>query len=120
MKKIFLLLVSILFINICRAQTYDTTTYYGKMNFIFNNISHTQITTGLLRDYGIDFLNLDDYTGKVLNDSNYVTLTDWRQLYASIYSEQINTPATMLYLDTINRLTAIQRVNRTLMHSEFH
>lgn len=103
MKKYFLLLAGILIINICKAQTYDTTTYYGKMNFIFNNISHTQITTGLLRDYGIDFLSLDDYTGKVLNDSNYVTLTDWRSLYVTLYSGQINTPANMLYLDTINR-----------------
>lgn len=104
MKKYFLLLAGFLLIKTSNAQTYDTTTHYGKMNFIFNNISHTQITTGLLRDYGIDFLSLDDYTGKALNDSNYATLTDWRQLYASIYSEQINTPATMLYLDTINKL----------------
>ncbi|HUZ57411.1 MAG TPA: T9SS type A sorting domain-containing protein [Hanamia sp.] len=104
MKKFLLLIISFIVISSLKAQTYDTTTYYGKMDFIFNNISHTQITTGLLRDYGIDFLNLDDYTGKVLNDSNYVTLTDWRSLYASIYSEQINTPVTMLYLDTINRL----------------
>ena len=68
MKKIFLFFATFILFNICKAQTYDTTTYYGKMNFIFNNISHTQITTGLLRDYGIDFLNLDDYTGKVLHD----------------------------------------------------
>ena len=53
MKRYFLLLAGILITNFCKAQTYDTTTYYGKMNFIFNNISHTQITTGLLRDYGI-------------------------------------------------------------------
>ncbi len=104
MRKLFLFLAGVLLLNISQAQTFDTTTFYGKMNYIFENVSHTQITTGLLRDYGIDFLNLDDYTGKVLNDSNYVTLTDWRSLYASIYSEQINTPANMLYLDTINRL----------------
>jgi hypothetical protein len=34
------------------------------MSFIFNNISHTQITIGFLRDYRIDFLNVNDYTGK--------------------------------------------------------
>jgi hypothetical protein len=66
MKKIFTLLMSITILSASQAQTYDTTTYYGKMNFIFNNISHTQITTGLLRDYGIDFLSPDDYTGKVM------------------------------------------------------
>ncbi len=68
MKKFLTLIISIGIINITNAQTYDTTTYYGKMNFIFNNVSHTQITTGLLRDYGIDFLSLDDYTAEVLHD----------------------------------------------------
>jgi hypothetical protein len=48
-------------IRIAMAQTYDTTTYYGKMAYIFNNIDRTPITTGLLRDYGIDFMNLKIY-----------------------------------------------------------
>jgi len=104
MKKIFILLLCISIINLTNAQTYDTTTWYGKMSYIFNNVSHTQITTGLLRDYGIDFTNLDNYDGKVVNDTNWVTLPDWRVLYASLYSEQINVPTTMLYLDTVNNL----------------
>ena len=104
MKKIFLFITTIVIINFCKAQTYDTTTYYGKMNFIFNNISHTQITTGLLRDYGIDFLNLDNYTGAALNDSNFVSLDEWRLLYASLYSDHINSNGSFLALDTLNRL----------------
>jgi hypothetical protein len=86
------------------AQSYDTTTYYGKMNFIYNNLDRSLITTGLLKDYGIDFLNLENYNGKVLHDSNWVTLQDWRSLYATIYSEQVNSTAHLLYLDTLNRL----------------
>jgi len=39
----------------------DTTQYDGKINDVFANINKTPITTGLLRDYGIDFLNLDNY-----------------------------------------------------------
>ncbi len=104
MRKSLLLILSFSLISFAKAQTYDTTTWYGKMNYIFNNISHTQITTGLLRDYGIDFANPGIYDGKTLTDTNWVTLPDWRQLYASLYSEQINVPATMLYLDTINNL----------------
>ncbi len=106
MKKNLLLLLSICIINLSNAQTapYDTTTYYGKMGFLFNNLNRTQITTGLLRDYGIDFMNLDNYNGKVLNDTNWVTLPDWRSIYATLYSEQIKTPTNMLYLDTINNL----------------
>jgi hypothetical protein len=35
---------------------------------------------------------------------NWVTLTDWRVLYTGLYSQQINSNAAMLYLDTINNL----------------
>lgn len=73
MKKIKHLLFSIFLIattNSSYAQTYgyDTTQYYGKMNWIYYNINTSLVTTGLLRDYGIDFLNLDNYTGSTLND----------------------------------------------------
>lgn len=85
------------------AQNYDTTTFYGKQNFIFAPLDKTKITTGLLREYGIDFTNPDNYTGKTLHDSNWVTLTDWRMLYTSLYSQQINSNAGMLYLDTVNK-----------------
>ena len=60
MKKIKQLLFGFLMIaatNSSYAQTYgyDTTQYYGKMNWIYYNVNTSLVTTGLLRDYGIDF-----------------------------------------------------------------
>lgn len=86
------------------STIYDTTTVYGMENYIFANVNKTYITTGLLRDYGIDFMNLSNYSGTTVNDSNYVGLGEWRFLYASLYSQQINSTAQLLYLDTLNRL----------------
>lgn len=86
------------------AQNTDTSQYYGKMDYVFEHVNKTPITSGMLRDYGIEFLNLDNYTGTVLHDSNYVGLSEWRMLYASLYSSQINNSNTILYLDTVNRL----------------
>ncbi len=88
----------------CYAQTYDTTTFAGKIGYTFSHVDKTQIHTGLLREYGIDFLDLSNYTGTSLNDSNYVGLVDWRILYASLYSQRVNTNISMLYLDTLNNL----------------
>src|ERR1700749_4407222 len=102
MKTHLLLVISMLVMSFCHAQ--DTTTHYGKMDYILEHVNHTQITTGLLRDYGIDFANPDVFNGQQLTDTNWVTLTDWRCLYATMYSEQVDTPKTMLYLDTINNL----------------
>ena len=66
MKKNICLLVSIILFTTAKSQTIDTTTYSGKMNYLFQNIDQTPITSWLLRDYGINFLNLDNYTGTAL------------------------------------------------------
>ncbi len=88
-----------------QAQTnYDTTTFYGKMNYTFAPLNKALINTGLLREYGIDFENPDNYTGKTLHDSNWVNLTDWRVLYASLYSQQITNASNLLYLDSVNKI----------------
>ncbi|RWZ85748.1 MAG: T9SS type A sorting domain-containing protein [Hydrotalea sp. AMD] len=104
MKKYYLLFIAYYFFVTGYSQTYDTTQYYGKMNNVFANINKIPITTGLLRDYGIDFLNLDNYTGTAFHDSNFTALDEWRMLYASLYSQQINNNGGLLYLDTINKL----------------
>jgi hypothetical protein len=105
MKKLTVISFGLLFLFInTNEQSYDTTQYYGKMNYVFQYIDKGQITTGFLRDYGIEFLNLDNYQGTVLHDSNYVALDDWRLLYTSLYSSQINGNVYMPYLDTVNRL----------------
>jgi Secretion system C-terminal sorting domain len=85
------------------AQTYDTTTFYGKMGWLYTNLSKTPITTGLLREYGIDFESPDLYTGQFLNDTNYANLDVWRALYQTLFSEQITTTANLSSLDSINK-----------------
>ncbi|MBS1736112.1 MAG: hypothetical protein JSS98_05830 [Bacteroidetes bacterium] len=58
--KIISLSIFLLFaVNTSFSQTYgyDTTQYYGKMNWIYYNVNTSLVTTGLLRDYGIDFLD---------------------------------------------------------------
>lgn len=104
MKKLIILFGVILcFVLSAQAQSFDTTNFYGKMNYLYANINKAPITTGLLRDYGIDFQNLDLYTGTHLHDSNFTSLTDWRMLYGSLYSQQINSTAGLLYLDSLNK-----------------
>jgi len=108
MKILRLFVMSILVLTIfetrLNAQSFDTTQYYGKMNYVFANVDKNQVSTGMLKDYGIEFLNLDNYTGTQMHDSNFVNLDEWRLLYASLYSSQVNVNSGLLYLDTINKL----------------
>lgn len=107
MKKIFIALISLLSFSAIRAQSsFDSTTFYANSNYVYGNLDKAKVTTGLLREYGIDFLNQDNYNGKVLHDSNWVNLTDWRLLYGTLYSQQFTTSPTMLYLDEINNRLA--------------
>lgn len=105
MKKFLCFFVSLFWLmNSSYAQNYDTTKYYGKMNYIFHYTDKTIVTSGILRDYGIEFLNLDNYTGSTLHDSNFVSISEWRLLYGSLYGSQINNNANLLGLDSINNL----------------
>ncbi len=109
MKKIFLISLSILLIQNLNAQTIDTSTYDKKMDFIFQHIDKSQITTGLLSEYGIDFMKLNNFTGSSLNDSNYTSLSDWRMLYGSIYSMQLQQNSAVPALAGIN--TQVDQLN---------
>ncbi len=67
MKKIFLISLSLLILNLLNAQTtYGTSSYYGKMNYIYAHVDKSAIPTGLLLDYGIDFMEVSN-TWKALD-----------------------------------------------------
>ena len=46
------------------------TTFNSSMNYIFGNLDKTKIPFGLLRDYAMEFTNLENFNGTVLVDSN--------------------------------------------------
>jgi len=104
MKKALLCLVCMLTVLIGKAQTPDTTTHYGLMNYVFANVNKTPISTGILREYGIDFADLSQYNGTALTDTNWVTLPDLRRVYNTLYSGQISTAANLIGLDSVNTI----------------
>ncbi len=104
MKKPLLTNLLILLFITAIGQSYDTTTFYGKMDYAFDNVDKSQIPTGLLWDFGIELSRLDNFTGASLHDSNWVTLPDFRTLYGSLLSEQISSNISMIGLDSVNTI----------------
>src|SRR5690606_12506295 len=100
-RNSILLYLSLFFVHLSFAQ--DTTSFYGMSQYIFAHVDRSQINTGLMSDYGMEFLELANYDGTILADSNYVGMNEWRLLYASLYSAQINNFANMLPLDSVNQ-----------------
>ncbi len=63
-RKIFILPLAFLFsVLYSNAQLYDSTGYYNQMNYIFAPLDKSQITSGLLKDYSIEFNNWDNFIG---------------------------------------------------------
>lgn len=90
MRRLYTLFYFSFFVLQAQSQSYDTTNYYGKMNYVFHYVDKGLVNTGMLRDYGIEFLNLDNYNGAVLHDSNYVAFDEWPMLYIRPYSSHVN------------------------------
>ncbi|MGQ7856651.1 T9SS type A sorting domain-containing protein [Pedobacter sp. WC2501] len=103
MKKLTLLLLTF-FCCICTYAQQDTLTYYGKSNYYFEKLDKSQITSGLMSDYGIEFLDLESYNGATNNTGNFVGLQELRLLYASLYSSQINGNANLQPLENVNSI----------------
>ena len=48
------------------------TTFNTNMNHVFGNLDVSRIPLGLLKDYAMEFTNLNNYDGTVLVDSNKI------------------------------------------------
>jgi hypothetical protein len=99
-KQLLLNAFLLIIVSVSCAQTYNTTQYYGKMNYVFSNVNKSQITTGMLKDYSIEFLNLANYTGQQLHDSNYVSNKEWISIYTGLYSSQVRVVNSLPRLDS--------------------
>ncbi len=66
------LLAYILMEGILNAQTSDTA-YQNRINYIFEHVKRSRVTTGLLFEYGLHFIPPQYFDG-TLQDSNEVEI----------------------------------------------
>ncbi len=64
MKRLYLwftgIIVLCLFCENTFAQTETDTTFSNQMNYIFVNVDKTKTPYGILRDYGMEFTNVEN------------------------------------------------------------
>ena len=92
-KRIFALVLSIVFgISFVNAQNIDeNATIRSSINSMFSGIDKTKVPTQLLLDYAIDLVELSNYDGRTLTDSNYISLIDYENILRSIRSASVTT-----------------------------
>jgi hypothetical protein len=97
--------------------------YTNRINYIFQYVDTSKITTGLLIDYGLQMIAPEYFDG-VPADSNYVDMDTWKMLYLGIYSSKINNNANLVLPDTIfNRIDNASYTNAVpvaMMHFQYN
>ena len=116
MKKFYLWFTGIIVLClVCEnifAQTETDTTFSNQMNYIFANVDKTKTPYGILRDYGMEFTNIENYNGTaVLADSNYADANACWDVYQTLLTSRGRTSATGFAKgDTVDNRWYNQRV----------
>lgn len=123
MKKLYkwfaLVLISMLLLysNTSTAQTETDTTFFTQMNYIFAHIDKSKVPHGILRDFGMEFTNLENYSGTaVLADSNYADAPAFWDVYQTLLTSRVSSTASgFLLADTVENLWYNQRQPGTIV-----
>lgn len=99
MKKILLLLLA--FAYGANAQTEIATVFRNDMDYLFQHVDRSPVTTGLLKDYGLMLTDIARFNGS-LQGNNYASRGSWSMLYASIYSMRFNSNAVLPTPELVN------------------
>ena len=107
MKKIiYFILYCILFLSVksTSAQVEIDSSFRTAMNNVFANVDKTRVPYGILRDYAMEFTNLENFSGNAtLADSNYAGPAILWDVYNTLLMGRINTGAAgFLKQDTLD------------------
>jgi len=65
------------------------------MNYIFAHVDKSKVPYGILRDFGMEFTNLENYSGSAaLADSNYADIDAFWDVYQTLLTSRVSTSAT--------------------------
>ena len=85
--------------------------FNNAMNNVFGKLNTANIPTGILRDYGMEFTNIDAYNGVSVVDSNLVDISVFSQIYATLAMARLgaNSYATLPSPNMVDSLRYLAR-----------
>jgi hypothetical protein len=96
---------------VCFAQN-TTLNLRTKLDDVFSQLDKSQITTGILKEYGYGFVDLT-----AINPTQPMDLATWRFIYATLYSSRIRGLETLPQLkDTKDKIEGIVRIGNTVLY----
>lgn len=80
-----------MFSNYTFAQTETDTTFFTQMNYIFAHVDKSKVPYGILRDFGMEFTNIENYNGTAtLADSNYTDVDAFWDVYQTLLTSRVS------------------------------
>ena len=89
-----------MFFLVVSAKGQAPSNYYNRMQQVFGAIDKNKVSTGLFKEFGIRFNEVEAYNG-TLGTTNYADKTQWQSLYNSLHSMRVGTVATMTEPDLV-------------------
>lgn len=112
--KLYSLIIAVIFsaTNI-HAQTLDDnySEVRSYLNSMFQQLNKNRVPTGILLDYGIDLVDMEDYDGTVLADSTYVNVDIYRDILKTIISSDVKTNYNSSYNSVKAKIDALDNVS---------
>lgn len=112
--KLYTLILAVIFsITNTYAQTLDDnySEVRSYLNSMFQPLNKNRVPTGLLLDYGIDLVDLEDYDGTILADSTYVNVDIYRDILKTIISSDVKTNYNSSYNSVKAKIDALDNVS---------
>jgi len=97
MKKYSLLFVLGIMMSVQLIAQNPGQDFTYQMNHIFQHVDKSKIASGLLSDYGLQFVAPEYFNG-VPADSNYVDMDTWRMLYSGMFTSKMDNNVKYLIL----------------------
>jgi len=86
---LIVLVIRLIFITISISAQDTPDAYKNRVNYIFANVDHSKVTTGLLSDYGLQVIPPEAYDG-ILRDTNEVDIDIFHTLYGDMDYSRFN------------------------------
>lgn len=80
-------------ISIPGGSTEVSDAFSQRMNYVFSPLEKNRVPYGLLRDYAMEFVNLENYSGTALTDSNVVDYAAYWDIYQTLFTSRIHSNA---------------------------
>jgi hypothetical protein len=107
-------------------QSVPLTAFADSITRVFQAVDKTRITSGILEEYGLQFIDHTPFTGtNGYSAANQLTINSWRALYGDLCGARINSNAqAMPSLATVNqaldRYAGDANVELPLLHFDYH